>query len=124
MVALRSDDNILLFSRYTAYHRRVERRKAQPLDDWKKHGIEPDVTAILKGAPTQMKVWTYIDGYKAKWNGNPPTRQQIAAYLKCSKQRVDRIIEILEEKEVITLDELLRPMIYWKDYGNSQDGAE
>lgn len=117
MVALRNADSYNIF---TAYHRRQSRRKVSPLKDWKDNNIEPDVIAILKGAPTQQKAWSYIDSYKTKWNGNPPTRQQIASHLECSKQRVDRLIEILEEKEVITLDELLRPMVYWKDYGNSE----
>ena len=119
MVAIRVEQCDL----FTAYHRRSQRRKHTPIKDWKDNGIEPDVIAILKGAPTQQRAWDYIDSYKTKWNGNPPTRQQIATHLDCSKQRVDRIIEILEEKEVITLDELLRPMIYWKDYGIPQDVA-
>ena len=123
MVALRKAEPDL-YSLFTAYHRRQTRRKFSPLEDWTKRNIEPDVIAILKGAPTQKKAWEYIDSYKTKWNGNPPTRQQIAGHLECSKQRVDRLIEILEEKEVITLDELFRPMIYWKDYGILQGVAE
>lgn len=99
-----------------AFHRRKERRKSSPLEDWNKSRVEPDVPLILKGAPVQMKTWQFIDDYKMKWNGNPPTRQQIAVFLECSKQRVDELIELLEEKEVIILDELLRPMIYWKEY--------
>jgi DNA-binding MarR family transcriptional regulator len=81
----------------------------------------PDIDAILRNAPTQLKVYRFIDTYKESHNGNSPPRSKIAAHLKCTTQNVDVVLMRLADKGLIAFDEDLQPMIALGVYlsGNS-----